>query len=329
MCTAATYHTKDTYFGRNLDYEFSYDESITVVPRKFPLQFREAGVLNEHYAMIGVAFVTPDHNGQNYPLFYDGINEKGLGIAGLNFVGNAVYNNHIDGKDNIAQFELVPWILAQCATVAEARNLLSKINITNTAFSTQLPPSELHWMISDNNESIVVEAVADGLKIYDNPVGILTNNPPFPEQVFNLNNYMQLSAKNPANTFAPELNLNTYSRGMGGIGLPGDTSSASRFVHAAFTKFHSVSDDSENGSISQFFHILGSVDQPRGSSDVGDNKFEITIYTSGYNLNQGLCYYNSYDNHQITVINMHKTDLDTNTLTSYPMILTEQIAQQN
>lgn len=329
MCTAATYRTKNTYFGRNLDYEFSYGESITIVPRKFPLQFRESSLLDQHYAMLGIAFVTPDQNGQNYPLFYDGINEKGLGIAGLNFVGNAVYNDHVDGKDNIAQFELVPWLLAQCATVQEARTLLDRINITNTAFSTQLPPSQLHWMISDSQESIVVESVADGLKIYDNPVGILTNNPPFPEQVFNLNNYMQLSAQDPVNNFAPELNLQPYSRGMGAIGLPGDTSSASRFVRAAFTKFHSMSSDDEMSSISQFFHILSAVDQPRGSSNVGDDKFEITIYSSGYNLNQGLCYYNSYNNHQITVIDMHKTDLDANAFINYPMILTEQIQAQN
>ena len=39
MCTAVTYKTKDFYFGRTLDYEFSYGEKLTIVPRKFPLKF--------------------------------------------------------------------------------------------------------------------------------------------------------------------------------------------------------------------------------------------------------------------------------------------------
>ncbi len=337
MCTAATYQTKQHYFGRNLDYNFSYGEEIVIIPRNFPFHFREVAPMNSHYAIIGVAYVadTPanflaNDQPKETPLLYDGINEKGLGLAGLNFVGNAVYNDHVNGKDNIAQFELLSWILGQCATVAEVKTLLDKINIRSTSFSDQLPAAELHWIASDTTGAhIVIEAVADGLKVYDNPIGVLTNNPPFNEQFFNLNNYMRLSASAPENNFAPSVHLQQYSRGMGGIGLPGDLSSQSRFVRAAFTRAHSLSADDEMSSISQLFHILHSVDQQRGCCDLGDNKYEITIYSSGYNLEQGLCYYTSYDNHQITLIDMHKADLDANTLVRYPMLTTEQINRQN
>ena len=82
MCTAATYKTKDFYFGRTLDYEFSYGDEITVTPRKFPFEFRHMGKRYSHYAIIGMA-----HVAGGYPLYYDAINEKGLGMAGLNFVG--------------------------------------------------------------------------------------------------------------------------------------------------------------------------------------------------------------------------------------------------
>lgn len=325
MCTAATYQTKNAYFGRNLDYEFSYSEESVIIPRNFPFNLREAGALNSHYAIIGIAYVVDGD-----PLLYDAVNEKGLGMAGLNFVGNAVYNDHVDGRDNIAQFEFLPWILGQCATVDEAKALLAKINLRNTPYSDQLPTSDLHWIISDlSGTSIVVEAVAEGLKIYDNPIGILTNNPPFDKQLLQLSNYQQLSAKAPINQLAPDYKFPIYSRGMGAIGLPGDLSSESRFAKAAFTKLHSVSADDELSSVSQFFHILHSVDQQNGCCDLGDNKYERTIYSSCYNLHEGIFYYTTYNNHQISAIKMHNANLDTADLVRLPVIETEQINYQN
>lgn len=324
MCTAATYKTKDFYFGRTLDYEFSYGDEVTITPRNYEFNFRQMGTINAHYAIIGMAYVT-DH----YPLYYDAVNEKGLGIAGLNFVGNACYYEMQEGKDNIAQFELIPWILCQCTSVDEARALIDKMNILNIPYNEHLPLASLHWIISDSEKSITLEAVKDGIKVYDNPVGVLTNNPPFDKQMFALNNYMNLSPKSPENNFSKALKLDMYSRGMGALGLPGDLSSQSRFVRVAYTKMNSFSKDDEKSSVSQFFHILGSVDQQRGCCDLGEDKFEITIYTSCCNVNKGIYYYTTYDNHQITAVDMHKEDLDAQKLIRYPLITEEQINNQN
>ena len=324
MCTAATYKTKDGYFGRTLDYEFSYGDEITITPRNYQFNFRNTESMNTHYAIIGMAYVAG-----NYPLYYDAINEKGLGIAGLNFVGNAAYNKPVENKTNIAQFELIPWILCQCSTVKDAKALLDNINIIDTPFNAELPLAQLHWIISDKDEAITVESMADGLHIYDNPVGILTNNPPFNIQMFSLNNYMNLSPKNPENKFSDKLPLHPYSRGMGAIGLPGDLSSASRFAKVAFTKMNSVSGDSEEESVSQFFHILGSVDQQRGCCEVHDGKYEITIYTSCCNLDKGIYYYTTYNNHQISAVDMHRENLDSDKLVRYPIILNQNINFQN
>ena len=129
MCTAATYQTRDFYMGRTLDYEFSYGDQITVTPRNYPFSFLHMPSLSHHYAMIGMACVMDD-----YPLYYEAFNEKGLGIAGLNFVGNAVYFDPKPEKDNIAQFELIPWILGTCASLAEAKESLSRINLISTPF---------------------------------------------------------------------------------------------------------------------------------------------------------------------------------------------------
>ena len=322
MCTAASYKTKDFYFGRTLDYEFSYGDEIVVLPREYPLSFRHCGALDRHYAIIGMAYVAG-----SAPLFYDGMNEKGLGMAGLNFVGNAHYFKPVQGFDNVAQFEFIPWILSRCATVREARELLSRINLTDEAYSSQLPPAQLHWIIADRDEAITVESMRGGLKIFDNPVGVLTNNPPFDQQMLALSNYMSLSPKQPENRWG--IPLETYSRGMGALGLPGDLSSQSRFVRVAYTKMNSKSGDSEEESVSQFFHILGSVDQQRGCCRLGTDKYEITLYTSCCNTDRGIYYYNTYDNHRITGVDMHKENLDGKNLICYTPVTGEQIYMQN
>ena len=316
MCTAATYLTRDFYFGRNLDYEFSYGDEVTITPRNYPFHFRSLEKeLPTHYAMIGMAYIAGD-----YPLYYDAVNEKGLCIAGLNFVGNAVYQEPVPEKDNVAQFELIPWLLGQCSSVKEARVLISRMNLTNIPFSDKLPLAQLHWLISDRTESITLEATADGLHVYENPVGVLTNNPPFPYQMFQLNNYMQLSPATPENHFSSKLPLKTYSRGMGAMGLPGDLSSQSRFIRAAFTKMNSCSADSEEESVSQFFHILTSVEQQRGCCLLENGKYEITLYSSCCNADKGIYYYTTYENRQISAVYMNHEDLDASSLVRYPLI---------
>ena len=327
MCTAVSFVTKDHYFGRNLDYEFSYEETVTVMPRNYKYAARRS--FGNRYAMIGMAYVVDD-----YPLFYDAVNEKGLGMAGLLFSGNAHYSHEkMIKKDNVSSFEFIPWILGQCTDVEEAKKQLGRINITDEAYSEQLPPSPLHWMIADRKKTIVVEAVTDGIKIYDNPVHVLTNNPTFDFQMMNLNRYMSLSASEPVNTFAKDAGLVSYSRGMGALGLPGDLSSTSRFVKAVFTRMNSVCGESEEESVSQFFHILGSVYQQMGcvrmARDDGEIAYEKTIYSSCCNATKGIYYYITYDNSYITAVDMHKENLDGERLVSYPLLKVQKVNRQN
>lgn len=325
MCTAATYESKAFYFGRNLDLEYSYEESVTVTPRNYPFVFRLAAPMQSHYAMIGMSFVQ-----DGYPLYYEATNEKGLSMAGLHFVGNAVYRKEPqEGRDNIAPFEFIPWILGRCDCLDDVRTLLGRIALVDVPFRAELPNSQLHWMIANREGCIVVESMADGLHVYDNPVGILTNNPPFPFQLQNLSNYMALSTQPPVNHFCPKLALEPYSRGMGALGLPGDCSSASRFVRAAFTRLNSLSGASELEDVSQFFHILGSVAMPRGCVDMGEGKFESTIYTCCCNADTGVYYYTTYQNGGLTAVDLHKEDLAGSVPRSYPMVQEAQIRFQN
>ena len=246
MCTAITYRTKDHYFGRNLDYEHGFQESVVITPRDYPFSFRRMAPMEQHYAMIGMAIVSG-----GYPLYFDATNEHGLSMAGLNFPLSAKYMTEVTGKDNVTPFELIPWLLGSCKSVMEAMDKLNNANLVNIPFSPEYPLSPLHWIMADEAQTVVIEQTEAGLQVYDNPVGVLTNEPPFPFHMTNLQNYLHISNQDPHNHFAPELPLKVYSRGMGGLGLPGDLSSASRFVKAAFTRLHSLSKDSESTSISQ------------------------------------------------------------------------------
>ena len=313
MCTAVTLSTKDFYFGRNLDLEYHYKEEVTVTPRLFPFEFRECKPLYEHYALIGMATVV-----DGYPLYYDATNEAGLSMAALNFPGYEVYRSAITGFDNIATFELIPWILGNCKNLSEAKAALSRINITKTNFKASLPVTPLHWIISDKTASLTIESVSDRLKVYDNPIGTLTNSPGFDIHMFYLRNYMQLTKSEPENRFSDKIELTPYSRGMGAMGLPGDLSSCSRFVRAAFTKLNSACGDSEGESVNQLFHILKSVEHTRGCVKLC-KKYEITQYSSCCNTDKGIYYYTTYENSRITAVNMNNENLDSAELIKYPL----------
>ena len=320
MCTAITYRTGNFYFGRNLDLEYHYREAVTVTPRNYPFILRNGTTLSRHYAMIGMATVSG-----GYPLYYEATNEKGLSLAGLSFPQNAVYYEHAEDKHNVAPFELIPWLLGTCASVQEALEKLHNINLWNTPFSKEFPLSPLHWLLADKERALVLEPLKTGLKLHDDPVGVLTNNPPFDFHMHNLTNYINLTNAPPTNRFFPSLDLKPYSLGMGAIGLPGDPSSASRFVRATFTKLNSISDEGEAESVSQVFHILGSVEQVRGVTMVREDEYEYTLYSSCCNTDRGIYYYTTYEDRSIIAIDMHKENLEGNALISIPLSHRQQI----
>ena len=324
MCTAISYRRNDHYFGRNLDLEFSYQEQVVITPRKRLFHLKNGSEFHNTYALIGIATVMDD-----YPLYYEAANEAGLAMAGLNFVGNATYFDPKDGLDNISPFELIPWILGQAKTVTEARSLLAGLNLTNIPFSDTTPLASLHFMLSDKKESIVVEPMADGLKIYDNPYNVMTNNPPFEYHRYNINNYLNLSAKNEANRFSKEYPLPTCCVGMGAFGLPGDVSSPSRFVRAAFNLTNSNHPDNEMENVAQFFHVLDSVSMLKGSTLTDSGKNDITIYSCCINVDQGIFYYKTYDNNQITAIRLHSVDLDGDKLVAFPLRKEQAVLYEN
>ena len=323
MCTAISVTVKDNYFGRNLDYEHSFGEKITITPRNYEFTFRNGTAVKNHYAIIGMALPV-----DGYPLYFDASNEKGLSMAGLNFPDNAQYNECVQDKENVASFEFIPWILCQCQNVKEVEKLIKNTNVTDWNFKAELPPTPLHWIIADRNRAITVEQTNEGMTVYDNPVGVLTNNPTFNIQLFGITNYMSVSPNEPENKFSSKTELKTYSRGMGGIGIPGDLSSMSRFIRGCFVKLNSVWGESETEIVNQFFHILYSVYQQKGCVKV-ENGYEITNYSSCCNTDKGIYYYTTYNNHKINAIDMHRENLNGDSIIVYELIENEEINIQN
>lgn len=275
MCTAISITGAHHVFGRTLDLERSYGEVVAITPRTAPLSFRHEGTLAAHAALLGVACVR-----EGVALYFDAINDAGLAMAALNFPVSAVYHAARKGMRNVASFELIPYVLTHASSVDEADALLREINVTLDAFSAELPPSPLHWMVADKARAIVVESVSDGLHVYDDPFGVLANEPPFLHHAARMGEIMHLSP-NPVSKIAfGKTTLKPLSRGTGAVGLPGDFSSPSRFLRAAFAAAFTECDASEREEVARFFHVADTVSVPHGVVRAEDGTPVRTVYTA-------------------------------------------------
>lgn len=314
MCTSFTWLQQDFYFGRNLDLDCSFGECVVITPRKYPFSFLHQKAQSSHYALIGMASIM-----ENTPLYADAVNEKGLGMAGLQFSGPAVYFPFCASKSNVAPFELIPWILGQCTSVQEARRLLENTNVLDIPFRPQVPNAPLHWILADKTECIVLESVQEGLKIHNNPIGVLTNNPPFEFHQWNLQQYLNLTNQFPSNRFSSQLNLKPFATGMGALGLPGDASSVSRFIKTAFLKQNLYSSGNEEENIQQFFRVLQQVSMVKGTVMTSQKTMDYTLYSSCMNATKGIYYYTTYENSSISKVALQDYDLNTSLLIPIPL----------
>ena len=324
MCTCIQFKTEDNYFGRNLDLEYRFNEKVVITPRNYEFKLKNGNTIKTKYSMIGVAAVA-----DNYPLYAEASNEKGLSMAGLYFPDNACFFDEESSKLNLAQYELIPYLLGNYSTIEEIRHIISDLNITNIPFSRDMPVSELHWMISDTKECIVIEQMKNGMNVYDNPIGVLTNNPPFSYHMANINNYINLTPLYAKNRFSDKINLQQYGNGMGALGLPGDASPSSRFIRASFNLLNSVCDSDEESSITRFFHILDSVSMIRGATITKEGLADITNYSCCINTSKGIYYYKTYMNNMITAVRMTQEEKNKEELTVYDLCEKQQIRYEN
>jgi len=188
------------------------------------------------------------------------------------------------------------------------------LNIIDNPFAKNLPITSLHWHIADKNGSITVEQTTDGLKIYDNPADILTNNPTFPFHIENIKQYQKLTSAFPNTESMP------FGLGFGAIGLPGDFSPASRFIRADF-----LLRETNRHDVTQLFHILKSVSIPKGAVLTPQSKPHKTIYTSCMDDESMTYFYTTYENSRITAVRPSKEMLSGTSLIELPLKKSDDI----
>lgn len=305
MCTAI--HLKEqALFGRTLDLEHSFGESLCLMPRGFTLNLRCEPCLKTRFSVLGTAKVS-----EGFPLFFDAVNEKGLSMAGLNFPKSAKYYEQKEGALNLTSFELIPYILGQCENLREAPYYLDKLNILSTPFSKELPASPLHWMVADKEGAVVIESTDRGLNLYTNPIGVMTNEPPFHYHMTYLENFSNLS---------PFEKGSRYSRGLSAFGLPGDFSSSSRFVKGAYLVKNFPCD---KALPTDLFRLLETLSVPKGAVILENGKEVITRYTACMDLNTATYYLKTYGNSRICAVNAK--DFEGSKLIRFPQSTQEDL----
>lgn len=291
-----------------MDLDYSLNEKIIIVPKEYPIKFKALDVINNHYALLGVGCLI-----DNYPLFADAINEYGLGFCALNFPFNCNYYELKENAINLAPYELCLYLLSKFKSVKEVLKELDNINVVNLDFSTDIKVTPLHFMISDKKESIVIETLKDGIKIYNNPYDILTNNPPFYYHKENIINYIHLDNLDSKNNLNKKMDFKPYSYGMNALGLPGDFSSSSRFVRGFFVKSFL---DLNSDMVIQFFKCLDSISMVKGCvKTILD--YEYSRYTTCYDLNEKVLYYKTYFNYSIYRIDLFNEDINSSVIIYY------------
>lgn len=303
MCTTIAIRKRGLFFGRNMDIENHFGERIIHTPRHFLMNYRHESDCGG-YAVMGIGTVI-----DGIPLYADGVNEKGLCMAGLNFLNNAAYNKPRVDAVNLAPYEVIPYFLRLCATVREVRDLVKLINITDTPVNTSVPIPYLHFHIADREESVVLEPTADGIKLYDDPWDILTNNPPFPYQTSRLSCYKNLENRTPPSTFYEK---KLYSLGLGAYGIPGDWSSPSRFVRGEYLLRNLSAAEGEEAS--SVFRVLEALSVPKGAVLSENGEPHYTLYSCCIDASKQQYSVRKYSSVNVKSVSMYNFDNDAPTL---------------
>ena len=326
MCTALSFKINNKcFFGRNMDLPYFFGQRPIFIPAGFEYLNRVSAkndVLQK--SILGMGTIIDGH-----PAMAEAMNNKGLACAGLNFSGYACFSSQTDNtKVNIAPYDFILWALSNFSTVKEVQNACKKLNLVSIPINESTPVSQLHWMLCDRSgDSIVVEATESGILVYDNPVGVMTNNPEFPWHITNLREYLKISAANPENANWSNFELSPLGVGAGTLGMPGDFSSVSRFVRAAFIKANLPKDIEPGDEVGQFFHMLDYCAMVKGGVLTADGVYDYTTYSSCMDLTSGIYYFKNYNNSRINAVSL--CNCKSSEVVSFPYVDTQDIKYLN
>lgn len=305
-CTSIRLKTTDgdVVYARTMEYAVAQEAGVSVVPKgtafvgTLPDGTSKGLAFTAKYGFIGM-------NSHGIPILIDGINEKGLVVGGLLFPGFAGYTAYepAEAGRTIAQYEVVNWLLSQFATVAEVRKGLSEVRVCQGPSSPQgvaIGPLPLHYTVHDaKGDSIVIEHIAGQTKVYDNPIGVLTNSPDFEWMRIYLSNSVNLSAVNATPRDLTGFKVDPTGQGSGMLGLPGDFTPPNRFLRMVALTQAAAPVTGPDAGLALAMTIIDNVDIPLGavrdvtpSGDVRD----VTQWVGVADTMRGRYYFRTYDN---------------------------------
>ena len=311
MCTAVRFidGEDNMFFGRNLDWSFSYGEKVLYTPKDYNYQ-PAFNAEDRNHAVLGVGIIADDT-----PLYFDCANDAGLAVAGLNFPGYAEYApDSVNLTTNVAAYEFPLWVARNFTSVDDVEEALKNVTIVAKPINDQYPVSMLHWIIGDATRSIVVEYMADGMHVYHDDIDALTNQPQFPYHMQNLINYINADPKPIESGKWGNADLKAWGAGLSAHGLPGDPNSTSRFVRVSYTNAHYPQQKGEQDNVTRLFKTLSSAAMVDGNSMMSNGQYEKTIFTSGFSANTMTYYKNTYDDPTIRAYAMADFDETSNQL---------------
>jgi choloylglycine hydrolase len=252
-------------------------------------------------------------NAFGQPVSVDGMNDQGLYVGEFFFTPEAHYTEVTpqNASRAMAGYEYSDWILGNFATVAELKEAYNRVVLaptTRVEMGGMAPP--LHFRIMDRTgATVVIEPLPGGLRIYDDPLGVITNTPAFDWHMTNLRNYVGLTPYLRSSVDIGGYTLSSLGQGSGFYGLPGDVSSPSRFVRAVAYQQTAVQPESSADAVLQIFHILNNFDIPLGSvrQIIHGKEFdEFTSWTSANDLKNLVFYFRTYRDQTLRSVDVRK-----------------------
>ena len=320
----------DVVYGRTLEFALPLNSDLIVIPRHLTIE----GVGPDGKAGTGLTYTTKygaaGANGLGLPVLVDGINEKGLAAGMLNFPGLAEFQDvsPAEARNSIASHELVTYILTQFATLDEVKAGLPKIKVNRSIQPVFKSPVPIHVTVHDKaGNDIVVEYVGGALQITDNPTTVMTNAPTIGWDLGNLAQYATATAQPVPDFTIKGARFAPWSTGGGMNGLPGDLSSQSRFVRAAFLVANAPAFKDAGEGLGLAFHILNQFDIPPGAVNTaadaaaggGVAGYETTEWTATADLTHGIYQIKTYGNSDIRQISLGAADLDAKAIRFIPL----------
>ena len=295
--------------GRTMEFGFDVHSKVVVVPAGTELTSSLADKSKgmryaTKYGMVGA-------NVLGMKVIIDGVNEKGLYVGGFYFPGYASYADPDPAKASItlAPEDYGTWLLANFASVAEVKANFNKVIIVPN------PIKEIggesfpgHFIVHDSTgASVVIEPIDKTLKIYDNPIGAMSNSPAFDWHVTNLRNYANLTVTNAPPVAMAGIKLTQFGQGSGLHGIPGDFSPPSRFVRAVAYSQSAQKLPTAKETVLQVFHIMNAFDIPVGAvRDVHDDEvhYDYTVWTTVSDLKNIRWAFRTYNDQSIRSVDV-------------------------